>query len=82
MKKTIIPLLALAALALFAACDTKKCYCYENGREYVDYVSPDQRCATLTHGDYGCVEINERLSPEERNGTAEDKARRAAASAE
>ena len=62
MKKIIIPVLALAALALAASCDTKKCYCYEGGYEEVEYVLADKACSSQSTTNRGCIEESERGS--------------------
>lgn len=66
MKKRIIMTVcaAVAALAM-AACDSKICYCYDNGREEVLYVNPDVKCDAYSSGRRGCVEANERMDPNE-----------------
>lgn len=65
MKKNRIVLAmdAVALTALFASCDEKMCYCYENGRESMVYVNADTPCNSMTRGERGCVESNERMDP-------------------
>lgn len=55
--------MALLAVVLFASCDSKLCYCYENGYEQQVYVNPDTPCSSMTRGERGCVEKNERMDP-------------------
>ena len=66
MKKKILlaAFAAVAALAM-AACDSKTCYCYDNGREEILYVNPDVKCTAYSSGRRGCVEANERMNPSE-----------------
>lgn len=61
-KKILLPIAAMALLA-FASCDTKLCYCYENGHEEEMYVSNDVACNAYSRGNRGCVEQNERMDP-------------------
>lgn len=61
-KKWFVPM-ALLAVVLFASCDSKLCYCYENGYEQQVYVNPDTPCSSMTRGERGCVEKNERMDP-------------------
>ena len=63
-KKVIIPLAAVAALFL-ASCDSKLCYCYENGEEQQLYISPDLPCNSQGTATRGCVEQNERMDPDD-----------------
>lgn len=66
MKKRYIIPAALAFIALcFSSCDTKLCYCYENGHEQMVYVESDTPCNSMTRGERGCVESNERMNPNE-----------------
>lgn len=66
MKKKILMAVFSAVAALtFAACDSKVCYCYDNGREEVLYVNPDVKCTAYSSGRRGCVESNERMNPSE-----------------
>lgn len=55
--------MAVLAVVLFASCDSKLCYCYENGYEQQVYVNPDTPCSSMTRGERGCVEKNERMDP-------------------
>lgn len=55
--------MALLSVVLFASCDSKLCYCYENGYEQQVYVNPDTPCSSMTRGERGCVEKNERMDP-------------------
>ena len=65
-KKAYLYALALCAFAtLCASCDSKVCYCYDNGREEVLYVNPDVKCDAYSSGRRGCVEANERMDPSE-----------------
>ncbi len=59
-----MPIAAVAALS-FVSCDSKTCYCYDNGREEVLYVNPDVKCDAYSSGRRGCVESNERMNPNE-----------------
>lgn len=65
MKKNRIMLAVgiVAMTALFASCDTKLCYCYENGYEQTVYINVDTPCNSMTRGERGCVESNERMDP-------------------
>ena len=68
MKKRI--LIAASALAvLFVSCDSKLCYCYtptaEGTYESEVYTSSDKVCNSMNHGDYACVERNERMPVDE-----------------
>ncbi len=51
------------AVASLASCDTKLCYCYENGYEQEVYVNIDTPCNSMSRGERGCVERNERMDP-------------------
>ena len=63
MKKTVLfAVIAFVALCL-ASCDTKLCYCYENGHEEEMYVSSDVACSAYSTNRKGCVESNERMDP-------------------
>lgn len=62
--KVLLPIATLVALA-FASCDSKMCYCYDNGREEVLYVNADVKCDAYSSGRRGCVESNERMNPNE-----------------
>ena len=63
MKKKILIPMALVICATFASCDTKLCYCYENGQEQTMYISTDLPCNTQSTDTRGCVEQNERMDP-------------------
>jgi hypothetical protein len=64
MKKRILLAVSVCALvALFSACDSKLCYCYENGYETEMYVSSDVACGAYSTTTRGCVESNERMNP-------------------
>ena len=63
-KRILISLAALAALG-FASCDSKLCYCYENGQEQQLYISPDLPCHSQSTATRGCVEQNERMNPDD-----------------
>lgn len=66
MKKPILTILGVAALTLlFASCDLKLCYCYENGTEEETYVKMDVPCNSYTTASRGCVEVNERMNPDQ-----------------
>ena len=64
-KRLIIPAaLALSALCL-SSCDNKVCYCYERTSDGVlhetqVYTDHDTPCNSLSRGDRGCIESNER----------------------
>ena len=51
------------AVSSLASCDTKLCYCYENGYEQEVYVNIDTPCNSMSRGERGCVERNERMDP-------------------
>jgi len=63
-KKIFLPMAAVVAL-LFAACDSKLCYCYEAtaGGVYESevYTNSDTPCASMGSSTRGCVESNERM---------------------
>lgn len=59
-KKALLTISAIAALT-FVSCDSKLCYCYNNGREETVYVNPDVACNAYSNGSRGCVEENERM---------------------
>lgn len=65
-KKLLLPVAASLAL-LTASCDSKLCYCYEptasGTYESEVYVNSDTPCSSMNHGDYACVENNERMNP-------------------
>lgn len=63
MKKRILIALAAVAALSFASCDSKLCYCYENGQEQQLYISPDLPCNSYSTASRGCVEQNERMDP-------------------
>ena len=63
MKKIILSIVALMGCVVLASCDTKLCYCYENGIEEEMYVNSDVSCASYSRGNRGCVEQNERMDP-------------------
>ena len=56
-------MMAVMAVVMLSSCDTKLCYCYENGYEQTVYVNPDTPCNSMTRGERGCVEQNERMDP-------------------
>lgn len=64
-KKIVLWLAAVAAVLALVSCDSKTCYCYDNGREEVLYVNPDVKCNAYSSGRRGCVEVNERMNPSE-----------------
>ena len=64
-KKLILSLVTIVAALAFASCDSKTCYCYDNGREEVLYVNPDVKCNAYSSGRRCCVESNERMNPSE-----------------
>lgn len=63
MKKILIAIAALVMVTVLASCDSKLCYCYENGHEQEIYTHSDTPCSSMTKGDRGCVEKNERMDP-------------------
>jgi hypothetical protein len=63
MKKIILSMMALVAVVALTSCDSKLCYCYENGYETEIYVNTDTPCASMTRGERGCVETYERMDP-------------------
>ncbi|MBR1765562.1 MAG: hypothetical protein IJ745_00805 [Bacteroidales bacterium] len=63
MKKVILSLTAVVAMTVLASCDSKLCYCYENGYEQEVYTNTDTPCSSMTRGERGCVESNERMDP-------------------
>lgn len=64
MKKRILMGLALCAMSIaFASCDSKLCYCYENGYEQEVYISTDLPCNSQSTNTRGCVESHERMDP-------------------
>ena len=62
-NKILIAACAAMAALTMAACDSKICYCYDNGREEVLYTNPDVKCSAYNSGSRGCVESNERMDP-------------------
>lgn len=64
-KKILMAVFSAVAAVTLAACDSKVCYCYDNGREEVLYVNPDVKCSAYSSGRRGCVESNERMNPSE-----------------
>lgn len=65
MKKIMLLAGAVLAAVSLASCDSKMCYCYDNGHEEVLYVNPDVKCSAYSSGRRGCVEANERMNPSE-----------------
>lgn len=65
MKKILLLAGAVLAAVSLASCDSKMCYCYDNGHEEVLYVNPDVKCSAYSSGRRGCVEANERMNPSE-----------------
>ena len=63
MKKIFFSIAALMAVVSLASCDSKLCYCYENGYETEVYVNTDTPCSSMGHGERGCVESYERMDP-------------------
>ena len=65
MKKNriMVAMGIVALIALSASCDTKLCYCYENGYEQTVYLDADTPCSSMTRGERGCVESYERMDP-------------------
>lgn len=63
MKKKLLIPVALVFCVAFASCDSKLCYCYENGHEEELYVSSDVACSAYSTSRKGCVESNERMDP-------------------
>lgn len=45
MKKIMLLAGAVLAAVSLASCDSKMCYCYDNGHEEVLYVNPDLSAA-------------------------------------
>lgn len=64
-KKIFLPMVAVIVVVAFMSCDSKTCYCYDNGREEVLYVNPDVKCSAYNTDLRGCVESNERMNPNE-----------------
>ncbi len=62
-KRLIIPAAFVITVLCCSSCDTKLCYCYENGMEQVVYVDSDTPCNSMTRGERGCVESYERMDP-------------------
>ena len=65
MKKVFLGIVAIMAVIALSSCEDKLCYCYENGREQMVYVHADTPCNSMTRGERGCVESNERMNPGE-----------------
>lgn len=63
MKKIFFGIAAVMAVVALSSCDEKLCYCYESGYEQTVYVHSDTPCNSMTHGERGCVESNERMDP-------------------
>lgn len=65
-RRLIIAAVALMAVG-FASCDSKLCYCYEPTSSGVYesevYVNTDTPCSSMSTGNRGCVERNERMNP-------------------
>lgn len=61
MKKIIMALGVVAAVAMLASCDSKLCYCYDGPTETTTYVSSDTPCTSMSRGGIGCVEEYERM---------------------
>ncbi len=61
MKKILIVVAVVVAAVSLSSCDSKLCYCYDNGREETLYVNPDVACNAYSSGRRGCVEANERM---------------------
>ena len=64
MKKKLIPLAAVALVALLQSCDSKECRCYEqiNGQwtgPNASYTSYDTRCADLNTRTRFCNEMED-----------------------
>ena len=49
------------------SCGQKRCFCYERtGAQVYEseiYINPDTPCSSMTRGERGCVEKNERMDP-------------------
>lgn len=77
MKKIIFASLCMACIALFASCDTKLCYCYQQTGSHVTesetYVDLSTRCNDLSTSIRHCVESSQRMDP---NGMASEFATR------
>ena len=64
-KKIMMAAIVAVVVTVMVSCDSKVCYCYDNGREEVLYVNPDVKCTAYSSGRRGCVESNERMNPSE-----------------
>lgn len=62
MRKKILASAFLLAALLAVSCDTKLCYCYENGYEDEVYVNSDTQCNAYSTSRRGCVESHERMN--------------------
>lgn len=65
MKKKILFLALVVAAMAAVSCDTKLCYCYENGYENEVYVDSDVKCTAYSTDRRGCVEAHERMNASE-----------------
>ncbi len=61
MKKIILIVSALVAVAAFSSCDSKVCYCYDGPVETTTYTNRDTPCTSFSRGGVGCVEEYERM---------------------
>ena len=64
-KRLVIPAALVFSALCFSSCDSKLCYCYENGEEQQLYISPDLPCNSQGTATRGCVEQNERMNPDD-----------------
>lgn len=65
MKKKTFFALPFVAAFLFAACDTKACYCYEtdaqgNVQQQIVYANQSTPCNSYGNSSRGCIESYER----------------------
>ena len=65
MKKILLASACLVVLLALSSCDNKLCYCYERTSDGVlheteVYVNTDTPCSSMSRGDRGCIESNER----------------------
>lgn len=65
MKKIFFAFACVAALCALSSCDNKLCYCYERTSDGVlheteVYTPNDTPCSSMSRGNRGCIESNER----------------------
>lgn len=72
MKKFFLASAGLIALLALFSCDNKLCYCYERTSDGVlhetqVYTDVDTPCNSMSRGNRGCIERNERgtIDPED-----------------